>query len=187
MPETIVGRFSNWDDARQAMEQLGDLGVPLDSISVVAADRADRAMAREADRARAERRHEEEEGALVGAAAGGALGAAGGWALGLGILTVPGLGGILAAGPILGALTGLAAGAGAGGLVGVLIGHGVAEEEAPAYAAAIREGDVLVAVSAPGREADALNVLETSGAADLARYGSPAPPELTDPPITPIS
>lgn len=49
---------------------------------------------------------------------------------GIGALAIPGIGPILAAGPIVATLTGVAVGAGAGGLVGGLIGLGIPEDEA---------------------------------------------------------
>jgi uncharacterized membrane protein len=65
---------------------------------------------------------------------------------GIGLLAIPGIGPILAAGPIVATLTGAAVGAGAGGLVGALIGLGIPEIEAKQYDSYINDGRILVLV-----------------------------------------
>src|SRR5438045_3858216 len=99
MADLIVGTFTDWDEARAAVEDLKAAGFPPEAVGVVAAPAAP--AAREAEE------ESEEDAGLVGAAAGGAMGAAGGFAVGLTALAVPGVGPVLAAGPILGALAGL--------------------------------------------------------------------------------
>ncbi|MFL6555971.1 MAG: general stress protein, partial [Bacillus sp. (in: firmicutes)] len=74
-----------------------------------------------------------EKSTLTGAATGGALGGLVGLLVGVGALAIPGIGPIIAAGPLAASLTGAAAGAGVGGLAGVLIGLGIPEEEADRY------------------------------------------------------
>src|SRR5262245_2335381 len=73
------------------------------------------------------------EGAAAGAAAGGLLGGTLGWLAGIGTLAIPGVGPLIAAGPIMGALGGAAVGATAGGLTGALVGYGMPEMEAKRY------------------------------------------------------
>src|SRR5262245_7725487 len=70
------------------------------------------------------------EGATTGAASGAVVGGALGWLVGIGALTVPGLGPLIAAGPIVAALAGAGAGGTAGGVAGALIGLGIPEYEA---------------------------------------------------------
>src|ERR1700745_1754130 len=65
------------------------------------------------------------EGAAAGAVTGGVLAGALGWLVGIGSLAIPGVGPLIAAGPILAALTGAAAGGAVGGLTGGLIGLGI--------------------------------------------------------------
>ncbi len=74
----------------------------------------------------------------TGAVAGGVLVGALGWLVGIGSLAIPGVGPLIAAGPILAALTGAAAGGAVGGLTGGLIGLGIPEYEAKRYEGAIR-------------------------------------------------
>ncbi|MFN0241970.1 MAG: DUF3341 domain-containing protein [Planctomycetota bacterium] len=86
------------------------------------------------------------EGAAAGAGVGGAIGGTLGWLTGIGSLALPGLGALIAAGPLLAALSGAAVGAAVGGLGGALIGMGVPEFEAKQYEGKIRGGNVLLSV-----------------------------------------
>jgi hypothetical protein len=88
------------------------------------------------------------EGAAAGAGTGALLGGAVGWLAGIGALAIPGLGPFIAAGPILGALSGMAVGGTVGGLTGALIGMGIPEYEAQQYERRLREGKVLISVHA---------------------------------------
>jgi hypothetical protein len=81
-------------------------------------------------------------GATAGAAAGGVLG----WLVGVGALMIPGVGPLVAAGPIVAALAGAGAVGATGGLVGALVGTGIPEIEAKRYAGRLREGGYLVSV-----------------------------------------
>jgi len=86
------------------------------------------------------------EGAATGAGTGAILGGTIGWLAGIGSLAIPGLGPLIAAGPILGALSGLAVGGSVGGLTGGLIGMGIPEYEAQQYESRLKEGNVLISV-----------------------------------------
>ena len=86
------------------------------------------------------------EGAATGAGTGALLGGALGWMAGIGALAIPGVGPLIAAGPILATLTGLAVGGTLGGVSGALVGLGIPEYEAKAYEERIRKGGYLVAV-----------------------------------------
>jgi len=86
------------------------------------------------------------EGAAAGAGAGGVLGGTLGLLAGIGALAIPGVGPLIAAGPVLAALSGAAAGAAVGGLTGALIGLGIPELEARAYEGKVRGGNILIAV-----------------------------------------
>jgi hypothetical protein len=74
------------------------------------------------------------------------LGGALGWAAGIGALAIPGLGPLIAAGPIMATLSGLAAGGTVGGITGALVGTGIPEYEAQQYEGRLREGHILLAV-----------------------------------------
>jgi hypothetical protein len=90
------------------------------------------------------------EGAGTGAAIGALLGGGASLLAAAGALAIPGIGPVLAAGPLAAALAGAGVGAAAGGLIGGLIGLGVPEEEAQRYAEAVRRGGAIVAVKLDG-------------------------------------
>ncbi len=99
------------------------------------------------------------EGAGVGGAIGGALGAAGAAIAAVGTtLVVPPLG-IALAGPLAAALAGLGAGAATGGLVGALVGAGMTEYRAEHFAKLLKEGRIVVGVTAE-TEPERAHVLE---------------------------
>jgi hypothetical protein len=74
------------------------------------------------------------------------LGGVGGLLVGLGVLAIPGIGPVLAAGPLATTLLGAGVGAAAGGLIGSLIDLGIPEEEAKYYAEGLRRGGAVVTV-----------------------------------------
>lgn len=136
----IVGSFDTENEAIQAIEDLKKQGYDSDDISVLSKDKREtEAIADETDTNFV-------EGAATGAVAGGALGGLGGVLAGMGALAVPGIGPLLAAGPIAAGLMGAAAGAGAGGLAGALIGLGVPDDEADEYESHFEKGRILVLV-----------------------------------------
>jgi len=110
------------------------------------------------------------EGATTGVASGVVLGGALGWLAGIGALAIPGLGPLIAAGPILSALAGAGTGAVAGGIVGALVGMGMPEYEAKRYEGRIKHGGILLSVHCD--DAAWINlgkhILETTGAEDIA-------------------
>jgi hypothetical protein len=92
------------------------------------------------------------EAALAGAGTGALLGGALGWLVGIGTIAIPGVGPLIAAGPILAALSGAALGTAAGGLTGSLVGLGIPEYEARAYEGKLRAGQILLATHVENSE-----------------------------------
>src|SRR5687768_14850956 len=92
------------------------------------------------------------EGAVSGAGSGAVIGGALGWLAGIGALAIPGVGPLIAAGPILATLSGLAVGGTVGGLSGALIGAGIPEYEAQQYEGRLRAGHILLSVHADDSE-----------------------------------
>jgi uncharacterized membrane protein len=136
----VVGVFRSEEDAIDAIKELRDQGYSENDISVIAKDKKDVKHIHEETGTKAP------EGAATGMATGGILGGIGGLLLGAGALAIPGIGPIVAAGPIAAALGGAAVGAGAGGIVGALVGLGIPEDEAKEYERSVEEGDILVLV-----------------------------------------
>jgi hypothetical protein len=110
------------------------------------------------------------EGAVTGAGTGVVLGGALGYLAGIGSLAIPGVGPLIAAGPILATLSGVGVGALTGGIVGGLVGLGIPEYEAKRYEGRVRSGKVLVSVHCDDSEwvARAKEILDATGAEDIS-------------------
>lgn len=156
--QTIIGIFKDRFEAESAIDELEDLGYNPKDVSVVIKEGL------KVSEVSGSKGGSAAEGAVSGAATGGVLGGLAGLLIGIGVLAIPGIGGLLVGGPIAVALglTGAAAttisgattGALAGGLVGGLIGLGVPEETARVYDQKVREGAVLLAVPSSTTEGE---------------------------------
>ncbi len=113
------------------------------------------------------------EGTAIGAGTGAVLGGTLGWLAGIGALAIPGLGPFIAAGPIMGLLSGVGAGGAIGGLSGGLIGMGIPEYEAKRYEGRIKEGGALLSVHCDNSDwvKRAKAILERTGGHDVASAG----------------
>jgi hypothetical protein len=113
------------------------------------------------------------EGAVAGGGSGAVVGAALGWLAGAGMMMVPGLEGVVAAGPIMGMLSGMGVGVTLGGLAGALAGAGIPEYEAKRYEGRVRNGGILVSVHCDNTEwaNTARGILKRSGAASVSTAG----------------
>lgn len=138
---TTVGIFSNLDNAAQAVDEICASGFRIDDVSVIAQD--SERVQEIADRTETSAGN----AAVKGAGAGAAVGGLAGLLLGVTAVTIPGVGPLLAAGPLAALIGGAATGAVVGGIIGALTSMGFSEEEAEEYRERIREGDVLLAVS----------------------------------------
>ena len=110
------------------------------------------------------------EGTTAGVLAGGLIGGTIGLLAGIGLLAIPGLGPLIAAGPVIAALTGVGSGGMVGGFVGALVGMGIPEYEAKRYEGRIKEGGVLLSVHCdnPDWVTKAKEFLHQTGAEDVA-------------------
>lgn len=139
----MVALFDDLEHARMAVQELRDMGIPNADIGFAAQDVSGNYRGEMDTKA---------AGTATGAATGAVLGGVAGLLVGLGALVIPGIGPIVAAGPLsaaLGALAGAGAGAVAGGLLGALVDLGLPEEEAQYYVEGVRRGGTLVTVKAP--------------------------------------
>jgi hypothetical protein len=134
---TVTGLFDDYSDASAAVSALESAGVRSDDISIVSNN--------------ADKRHGDSnaaEGAGTGAGIGAVVGGAGGLLTGLGLMAIPGVGPVVAAGWLAATAAGAAAGAVAGGATGGIIGamtsSGVSEHDAHVYAEGVRRGGTLV-------------------------------------------
>ncbi len=150
--------------ANQIVDSLTSAGFTLNDISVLFPDKES------THEFAHEKNTKAPEGAITGAATGGVLGGALGLLVGIGALAIPGVGPLIAAGPLLAALSGVAAGATVGGVAGGLIGLGIPEIEAKRYENRIFEGNILISVHSVSSEkvSTAKEILEKAGAEDIS-------------------
>jgi hypothetical protein len=116
------------------------------------------------------------EGTAAGAGTGAVVGGTLGWLAGIGALAIPGVGPLIAAGPIVAALTGVGVGGAIGGLTGALVGMGIPEYEAKRYEGRVKEGGILLSVHSDNSEwtKKAKDILELTGAEDVSSTGEAA-------------
>jgi len=163
MIKTVVGSFDTVSEAASAARDLRAAGFLDSDVSVIANNQQ-----RPADSTVKVTEPDKVSGTATGIVAGGALGGAAGLAASLMGLAIPGIGPILAAGPIAAALAGAGAGAVAGGLIGGLTDAGVSETHSEDYAEAVRRGGALVTIRADDARADeAEAIIRRHGAFDI--------------------
>jgi hypothetical protein len=149
MTITISRLYDNYSDAQRAVTSLESAGVPHSDLSIVANNSdnwysTDKKVDRDRDGV-----DDRAEGAATGAGVGAGLGGAAGLLAGLGLLAIPGLGPVVAAGWLASTALGAVAGGATGGVVGALTQAGVSDEDAPLYAEGVRRGGTLVSARVP--------------------------------------
>ena len=139
---TVIGLYDHYDDAARTVYQLEAAGIAARDISLVAKDFDGNAKSIATTVAGT--------AAGAGATGGGLVGAAAGVLAGLGMLAIPGIGPVVAAGWLVsgaaGAAAGAALGAAAGGITGSFIAAGVSAEDADFYSEGLRRGGTVVTV-----------------------------------------
>jgi hypothetical protein len=161
------GIYPSNSAAERAVDQLIAAGFSNQDVSVLMADRQG-----SKDFA-AEKNTKAPEGATAGVGVGGAVGGTLGLLAGIGALAIPGVGPLIAAGPIMGALAGLGVGGTVGGVVGALIGLGIPEYEAKRYEGRVKDGGVLLSVHCDSSDevSRAKELLKATGAEDISSSG----------------
>src|SRR4029450_11392377 len=136
----VFGIYSTVTQAELAVDALVNEGFSNADVSVLMSDnQGSKDFAHE-------KNTKAPEGTTTGAATGGAIGGTLGLLAGIGALAIPGVGPLIAAGPIMAALSGAAVGAATGGVVGGLVGLGIPEIEAKRYEEKLKKGNYVVAV-----------------------------------------
>jgi hypothetical protein len=172
--QTVAAVFDRYEDAAKAVNKLEAAGVAHSNISIVSNDATQRdrysgpsTATSSSDRDRAA------TGAGTGAGVGTAVGAGAGLLAGLGLLAIPGLGPVVAAGWLASTLVGAGAGAATGGLLGSLAGAGINEADAHSYAEAVHRGGTLVTVRADASNHDrVVDILDDDGTVDMGERES---------------
>jgi hypothetical protein len=160
----VFGIYHTPNDAERAIDHLMAVGFTDSDISLLVPDD-------EWSRSIAHEKHTKApEGASTGGAAGGVIGGTLGLLAGIGVLAIPGVGPLIAAGPIMAALAGLGVGSAFGGIVGALVGLGIPEYEAKRLVGRVQDGDILISVhcDSSAEIAAANDALQATGAQDIA-------------------
>jgi len=163
-PETLKsikeGVARSRAQAETIVNHLQGVGFSLDTISLLMPDQAG------AKKSASPHGTKASEGAVAGAGTGGVLGGTLGLMAGIGALAIPGIGPLIAAGPLVGALSGIVTGATLGGIAGSLIGMGIPEHEARTYEKQLSSGNVLIALQVENSEqqARAIEAFKQAGA-----------------------
>lgn len=178
MTKTVTRLFDTHTEALAAVNRLQESGIGQDAISIVSNntddwhgkhqagshDKGPLGDHRDGDR---DGENDAAEGAGKGAATGGLLGGGAGLLAGLGMLAIPGLGPVVAAGWLastaVGAAVGAVAGGATGGLLGALKDAGHSDEEAHVYSEGVRRGGTLVSVRADDADYQRIETLLSTG------------------------
>ncbi len=145
--DTVTTRlFDTYEHATQAVADLEASGVPHSSISLVANNSDNRYDNSVAAADETDPNDAVADGAGTGASVGTVIGGGAGLLAGLGMLAIPGVGPVVAAGWLVATALGAGVGAASGGLLGSLVGAGVSETDAHVYAEGVRRGGTLVTV-----------------------------------------
>ncbi len=160
--QAISRVYDTYAQARQVLAELETAGIPSSDISLIANKYGSEAHSDVTDAS----------GAAAGAGVGAAVGGGAGLLAGLGIMAIPGIGPVVAAGWLAATALGAAVGAATGGLVGALADLGVPREHAEVYSEAIRRGGTLVTVRVPEAQvAQAQTILDRHRPIDALRRG----------------
>src|SRR3977135_3762731 len=174
MTATISRLYNNYADAREAVRNLEAAGVGHNDINIIARNEdnwyspdrktgqgtvPDRALGGKDARA---------EAAGAGAGVGAAVGGAAGLLAGLGLMAIPGIGPVVAAGWLVSTLAGAAAGGATGGVIGALTQAGVSKDDADVYAEGLRRGGAVVSARVSDADASRLKAVMDRKAVKLS-------------------
>lgn len=163
----VFGIYSTRQDVERAADVLARSGFPVTDISVLIPESLG---SKDLGTAKATKAP---EGVAAGAGSGAVLGGTLGLLAGIGALAIPGIGPLIAAGPILSTLAGIGVGGAIGGFTGALIGVGIPEYEARRYEGRLQKGGMLLSVHCDtSEEVDlAKEIMDRSGGEDIASTG----------------
>jgi hypothetical protein len=167
MNHSVVGIVHTRTEAEDLVSSLKSAGFAEGAISVLFPDKSGSKELAVKNSKKAP------EGAVAGAGTGSVIGGTLGLLAGIGALAIPGMGPLIAAGPMMATLSGAAVGATVGGVAGALVGMGFPEYEAKLYEGKLQDGNILVA--AHGNDTDQLKRAEEffkhNRATDIHRVG----------------
>lgn len=174
MTATISRLYDDYASASKAVSDLEAAGVPHGDISIVASN-ADNWYSKDGSGKTVDRDRDgvddRAEGAGTGAGIGATLGGAAGLLAGLGLLAIPGVGPVVAAGWLAATAAGAAAGGATGGIIGALSQTGVSDDDAHVYAEGVRRGGTLVSARVPDGDRARLEAILDRSAVRISDRG----------------
>ena len=179
MTVTISRLYNNYSDARVAVDDLEAAGVKHGDISVIASN-ADNRFERDPKDPKKnlildrdlDGTDDRAEAAGAGAGVGAAVGGAVGLLTGLGLMAIPGVGPVVAAGWLVATLTGAAAGGATGGVIGALTQGGISKEDADVYAEGLRRGGAVVSARVADADRARFQAVMNRSAVDVSARGA---------------
>jgi hypothetical protein len=159
--------FRSRSEAEIALNELTASGFSTQDVSVLMADKSGtRDFA-------TEKNTKAPEGTTTGAGVGGTIGGTLGLLAGIGAIAIPGVGPLIAAGPIMATLAGVGVGGTVGGVIGALVGMGIPEYEAKRYEGRVKDGGILVSVHCDSSDevSRAKDILKRTGGDDVSSSG----------------
>src|ERR1700704_1453542 len=175
---TISRLYKDHDTGARVVAELERSGTPQSDISIIANNDSgwfNRDEPKRIDRD-ADGTDDRAEGAATGAGIGATLGGVAGLLTGLGLLAIPGIGPVVAAGWLASTAAMAVAGGATGGLIGALTQSGIGEEEAHTYAEGVRRGGTLVTVRVPDADRARVEaILDRHSPMNTTTMGASAP------------
>lgn len=162
----VCGIYTSRESLERSVDMLVRSGFKSSNVSVLLADNPHR-------RVITEKATKGPEGAAMGAGSGAVLGGTLGLLAGIGALAIPGVGPLIAVGPIMAALAGVGIGGAVGGVAGALVGMGIPEYEARRYEGRLQRGGILLSLhcDSSGEIAGAKEIMKRTGAQDISSTG----------------
>src|SRR6202048_4095131 len=160
----VFGIYSSREGAERAADAIVNAGFsPADISLLLPENLGNRSIG-------TEKSTKAPEGATAGGTTGALLGGALGMLAGIGALAIPGVGPLIAAGPIMATLAGAGVGGAIGGITGALVGLGISEYEAKRYEGRLQKGGILLSVHCASSDEvkRAKEIIERTGGEDIA-------------------
>lgn len=173
MTQTLTHLYNDYASAEQAVRELKAAGLGDSHIGIVAsnADGWHKPGASSVDPDHDKDRDGKDdraEGAATGGGVGAVAGGAAGVAAGLGMLAIPGIGPVVAAGWLASLAAGAVAGGAAGGIIGALVESGASKENAALYAEALRRGGAIVTAKVADEDVGKYKAILSRNDVDIA-------------------
>lgn len=177
MSITLSRLYDDYAAATEVLQELEAAGIPASEISIVASNADNWYSGKGTTSSTIKHDHNRDgvddraEGAATGASIGATVGGVAGLLAGLGMIAIPGIGPVVAAGWLVSTAVVAAAGGVAGGILGALTEAGVSEEDAQVYAEGVRRGGTLLTVRVPDADRARIESILDRSAVNIRERG----------------